>query len=392
MINRHSLGTKIAFSFLLLLLVIAGLGATTMNRLAVMHARDAEVSDSWLPSVAAMGNLLTALEECRVYEARLAIATDKTRAQAIEDLRDKLAAVERLRAAYEPLIAKGTEDTSLIAAFDATWLRHRTAVLEAMAAPLEAGRLFSDAEKSVFLDAAATLHRDLAFNEDSGHRAAAEATSTYEFTRLTILIVLAVALIIALTLCGLVVTTISRPLARLTETTRRLADGDQTAPIEVGQRGDEIGALAKALAVFRDNMAKADRLSREQESERASKEQRVRRLDGLMSGFERQAGALVGQIASAATELEATSQALAGNASRTDEQAGTAAQAADDASASVQTTAAAAEQLSASIGEITRQVANRPRSARMPSRMRAAPMPSFALWPKVRARSVRWSN
>ena len=214
MINRQSLGTKITFAFALLLLVILGLGATTMNRLAAMHVRDQEVSANWLPSVAALGNLLTALEECRVYEARLAIATDTTRPVAIDDLGQKVDVVDRLRAAYEPLIARGTQEESLLKSFDDLWPTHRAAVRGILGAPAQARSLFDDAHKQVFLDSTAALRADLAFTESSGERAAADATATYVATRTIIMIVLATGVIAAFGLCSLIFTTMSRPLTR----------------------------------------------------------------------------------------------------------------------------------------------------------------------------------
>ena len=357
MLNRHSIGTKITCAFAILLVVVIGLGGAAINRMAAMQAIAHKVGADWLPSVAAVGNLLTTLEECRVYEARLVFADNAERPRALDELRQKVEAVDRLRAGYEPLIDRGTEDETQISAFDALWSRHRAAVQATLDGTADVHGLFDEAHKAGFVDTVAPLRRDLTFNEESGTHTAQDATSTYETTRLTVLAVLAAGIMVGLALCRVVFTNIVRPLTSLTETTSRLARGDTTAPIQGDEREDEIGAMATALAVFRDNMLTAARLTREQESERAAKEQRVKRLEGLMAGFERQAGALAGQIASAATELEATSQALAGNASRTDQQAGTAGHAAAEASAGVQTVAAAAEQLSASIGEITRQVA-----------------------------------
>ena len=357
MFNRQSIGTKINCAFALLLIIVIGLGVTSINRMAAIQEIARKVGSDWLPSVAAIGNLIDAVEDSRVFEARLALAGYAARPMAIEELREKIANVDRLRAGYEPLIDRGTDDETLMAKFDGLWPAHRAGVQSALDEPARAAGLFDDAHKAAFVTMLATLQQDMAFNNASGRRTANDADTTYQATRTMVLIVLAIGVTSGLALCRIAYTNIVRPLTSQAETTSRLARGDTTAPIQGAERQDEIGAMAAALAVFRDNMLTASRLTREQESERAAREQRVKRLEGLMAGFERQAGALAGQIASAATELEATSQALAGNASRTDQQAGTAGHAAAEASAGVQTVAAAAEQLSASIGEITRQVA-----------------------------------
>lgn len=79
--------------------------------------------------------------------------------------------------------------------------------------------------------------------------------------------------------------------------------------------------------------------------------------------FETTVHAIVDTVASAATELQATSQAMSGTAGRTADQATMAAAAAEQTSANVQTVAAAADQLSASIVEIAGQVSHSSRIA-----------------------------
>ncbi len=150
--------------------------------------------------------------------------------------------------------------------------------------------------------------------------------------------------------------TIVRPLSAMTKAMARLASGDAGAEIPGIGRRDEIGGVAQTVKVFKDNMIRADRLSAEQEAERAAKEQRLARREELVHGFEANVGTLVGQLSAKATELEATSRALSGAASLGTQQAATVATTAEQASADMQTVAAATEQLTASIGEISQQV------------------------------------
>jgi methyl-accepting chemotaxis protein len=77
----------------------------------------------------------------------------------------------------------------------------------------------------------------------------------------------------------------------------------------------------------------------------------------LADAFEQRIGAIVDTVASAATEMQATAQAMSTTAERTTREVNVVAGAAGEASTSVATIASAAEQLSASIGEITRQIA-----------------------------------
>jgi len=87
------------------------------------------------------------------------------------------------------------------------------------------------------------------------------------------------------------------------------------------------------------------------------REQRTRKVDVLLQGFEAKAGALVATVAAAAGELRGTAQVLSSRTDETTAQASSVAAAVEQASVNVQTVASAAEELSSSIGEIARQVA-----------------------------------
>ena len=172
--------------------------------------------------------------------------------------------------------------------------------------------------------------------------------------------------IFAAVLVGFVLThLIAGPVRAITAAMGRLAEKDLRAAIPGIGRRDEIGGMAAAVQVFKDNMIRTDALVAEQEIERSAKEQRAIRVDSLVQGFEHKVGSLVGMLASGSTELEATAQSMTGAAGQTNRQATTVGSAAQSAQMGAQTVAAAAEELSASIGEISRQVAQ---SARMTAR------------------------
>ncbi|TPG56947.1 HAMP domain-containing protein [Roseomonas nepalensis] len=149
---------------------------------------------------------------------------------------------------------------------------------------------------------------------------------------------------------------VQKPLHRITGAMGRLAAGDLDVTVEGQERGDEIGALSRALDVFRENALEARRLAAAQAEERAAKERRAARLEEVIGGFEGAVGSLTGHLASASTELEATAQSMSRIARQTTDKAGTVSMAAQASSGGVQAVAAATEELSASIGEISRQV------------------------------------
>ncbi|MBF9235667.1 methyl-accepting chemotaxis protein [Microvirga alba] len=161
----------------------------------------------------------------------------------------------------------------------------------------------------------------------------------------------AVALITAIAVFG-----ITRPLSKVTSAMANLAAGDLTVSVSDADRKDEVGRIAKALEVFRDNAIEARRLAAEQDAENDSKMLRAQHLDHLAKEFESTVSALTQSLSASATEMEATAQTMTEVADRTNHRTVNVASAAEQTSANVQTVAAATEELSISIREIASQV------------------------------------
>lgn len=149
---------------------------------------------------------------------------------------------------------------------------------------------------------------------------------------------------------------ITRPLSQMTAAMTKLAAGDKAVAIPSTDAKDEIGGMAKAVEVFKDNIVKAETLAAAQAVENEQKMQRAHRLENLTRSFETKIGELVGALSSAATEMEATAGSMSRTAERTNEQSLSVASAAEQASTNVQSVASGAEELSSSIAEISRQV------------------------------------
>jgi methyl-accepting chemotaxis protein len=196
------------------------------------------------------------------------------------------------------------------------------------------------------------------YSDKKATRIAGEVGAVSERTKLLMIVIGAVG-VIGGAIIGYVVSRvgISRPVERSVDCVRKLATGDTALDIYGLGRKDEIGDIASALEVFKQNKIAADRLASEQELERVAKEKRAAQLDTLTRSFEAKVGELVQSVSSAATEMEVTAQSMSTTAEQTNHQSMAVASAAEEASTNVQTVAAAAEELSSSIGEIGRQVA-----------------------------------
>ena len=184
-----------------------------------------------------------------------------------------------------------------------------------------------------------------------------QANATYASDRWTMFGGLGVALVLA-ALVGLVIgRSITVPLRRIIDVMQALTAGN--LGVEVGgiERKDEVGEVARAVAVFKDGLAQADQLRKDQEAakQRAEAERRQAMLD-LANRFESSVGSVVSGVTAAATELQATAQSMSATAEQTSRQSTAVAAASEQTTQNVQTVASATEELSASIGEINSQV------------------------------------
>jgi methyl-accepting chemotaxis protein len=149
---------------------------------------------------------------------------------------------------------------------------------------------------------------------------------------------------------------ISRPLDQMTQVMGRLAEGSTEVEIPALDRRDEIGAMARAVSVFKSNAMDRVRLEAQQVilTEQAE-EQRRKSLNDLATMLEGAVNGVVQTVSSACDELERTATSMTSGAEKAGEQVGLISSASEGASENVQMVANSAEELSSSIGEISRQ-------------------------------------
>ena len=154
----------------------------------------------------------------------------------------------------------------------------------------------------------------------------------------------------------LIAHSIAKPIANMTSVMKRLAEGDKKVVIPGAERGDEIGAMAKAVDVFKQNAIEAERLAAEQAATEEVQKKRAALIESLTREFDHGVSDVIDMVAAATSELETSSRSMSDTAVHTTRQVDDASKSVDDAANSVQSVAAAAEELSASIAEISRQV------------------------------------
>ncbi|WP_142849159.1 methyl-accepting chemotaxis protein [Telmatospirillum sp. J64-1] len=158
---------------------------------------------------------------------------------------------------------------------------------------------------------------------------------------------------------------IATPIADMTSVMQRLSVGEHDVTIPGRDRRDEVGAMAQAVEIFKENALKVERMNQEKiEAEHRSAQERQALRERMAADFEAAIGAIVETLGSAAGEMEQAAAKLSATAGTSTQQATAVAAASEQAAANVQVLASAAEELATSVGEIGRQVESSDLAAR----------------------------
>jgi methyl-accepting chemotaxis protein len=164
-------------------------------------------------------------------------------------------------------------------------------------------------------------------------------------------------LLLTLTIGWLINRDISKMLGGLRDTMKRLAGGDLTVAIPGLDRTDELGGMAQAVGVFKDNAGRMIALQQEQHAERQRGiEERRQSLTNLADRFDKEVRGVVEAVATAGGDMGAAARKVSGTAGTAVELSGSALIEAEQATLNVQGVAAAIEEMAATGSEISRQV------------------------------------
>ncbi|MCJ2026322.1 MCP four helix bundle domain-containing protein, partial [Methylobacterium sp. J-067] len=309
-------------AFGLLTLFCVGQGVLSITRLAGIRANVNEVATNWLPSVIAVTNLRAAAAEVRIKELRVLALADasQSRTDIVRQMDEVNAALDKARRAYEPLISSA-EERALYEAFSTDWGRydmigHDAMKLAEAGRPTDGARLMADpANIDLYNAVRSTLGKSIELNERGAHRDADGAIGATDAASTTAYVTVALSLLTALGAALFVLVRVSRPIEAMTASMTVLAGGDTQAEVPHRARRDEVGAMASAVQVFKDNLIRTRQLEADTAQARlAAEEQRKAGMRQMADGFEAAVGGIIGMVSSSATELQATAGTMSGTA------------------------------------------------------------------------------
>ncbi len=182
-----------------------------------------------------------------------------------------------------------------------------------------------------------------------------DAMLQHAMVMMTVAAVIGALLVLGLTM--LIVRSVTRPLRSVTDTLTSLAEGKPDVTINHVDRYDEIGSIARTIGVFKNNSLERRRLEAERKTAEAESVQRRKaELQSFVDEFQSNVGGIIDKVLHSSGEFESAARNLTETARSTAHLSKASADASAQASEHVRNAAAASEELTSSIAEISRRV------------------------------------
>ncbi len=188
-------------------------------------------------------------------------------------------------------------------------------------------------------------------------RATIEATEAHS-GRLALLSAVAMIIVILVSAFSLftIYGRVLKPLHNIGGAMRQLSEDNLDLDLSAAERGDEIGDMAKSVAVFRDNAAERQKLESERQLDRQTLKARADRIESTIASFNSEVSLSLGNLQGTSATLDESAKTMSASAELSASSVTSVSNASQAASENVQTVASAAEELSSSIEEIGNQV------------------------------------
>ena len=184
----------------------------------------------------------------------------------------------------------------------------------------------------------------------------ADLSATSKITTMVLFVSIGSSLLLVLLAYFVLFRRIMYPLNKMTEAMTALAEGDDATDVSAFRYNNEMGEMARAVDIFKENAKERSLLRAENEKDIEARSVRQEKVEELVSKFRETIQRVLEDVGTNTNQMKNTANSLSTIASQTTSKVTNASGASQEASANVQSVAAAAEELSASINEISRQL------------------------------------
>jgi signal transduction histidine kinase len=249
MIRRAlSIRARLSVVFVFLFLLVIVLGLESLNSLSYVNDASAQIRDRWLPSTRALGDLNNLTTDFPAVEAAALRADSLSERNAIErHMNDMDGGIAAAELAYRQILHDAKDD-ALFLRFVTRWIEYRGRVADVVVNHRQ--NAASQAAYGLASETLGTLtDRNVASAREASERSGLVYAQAREHIALTILLA---GLLVAGAMVH-VTRSISAPLVDLAERMHRLAASETSVAVQGTSRHDEIGEMARAVLVFRNN-------------------------------------------------------------------------------------------------------------------------------------------
>jgi methyl-accepting chemotaxis protein len=252
MLAKYAIRTKIVAVVAFLLVTITGMGLVTLRNIRAINANTVEIATNWLPSIRVLGELRSGVVMFRSMLREHLLAETLEEKQAMEKrLAEISESNNKIRQEYEPMIAS-PDEREFFEEWVKYWDGYKKSAAEIMALsrkaagqiPREAHELNVKAVKELSMPADAALKKDIGLNNQRAHNETKSAAETYAAAFVTIVAILAGAVIIGVGISFYLVRDVSNGIASIVRPMQSLGKGDLGAEVPHQGEKTEIGAIA----------------------------------------------------------------------------------------------------------------------------------------------------
>ncbi len=257
-IKPGSIRLRLSAVFALFLLLVLGLGAFGIQRLAEVNRVSDEIRNHWLQDTRLLGDLNNYMSDYRTAEGTHLLSTSPMEIVGSEkEIASLDATVSRSQRGYES-IPQDSAESAIYDDFAKQWaaykrIAHEVLALSRAGQKAEAVRMYMTTSRGAFDISSDTLGRLTDQTVARAHEATERAAVTYQRARTLIIAAMLVATCLLVAAIVYITRSISNPLLELAVRMRALADHNTDVTISGATRGDEIGEMARSVVVFRDN-------------------------------------------------------------------------------------------------------------------------------------------
>lgn len=354
-----SLFVRTILTFGMVLVVTIALGVFALTEISTIDRASTNLGKYAMPSLVQSSEMLNSLVNLRREEANRLLSVTPKDAEYRESLMEKYASMTaNARNRYLP---HSDEEQRAIQEFDRLWsdLQRTNAAVLSLARSGDtrsAHEAYVGENRSAFDALNILLTRLVSINTKAGDDAYLLLSDTVQWARNGVIIAMVVSTCLAFIAGFITIRTTAAPIRRLTDAMSRLSGRQLDADVPDIERRDEIGAMARAVEVFKAGLISSIRLAEAQENEQQKKNERAIAINALVSAFDAQSTDVLGSFGSAALQLNSTSDEMATAAKSSVTQAQSAALSAERMSESIQGVEGAVERMTTSIAAINAQV------------------------------------